>query len=183
MVDGAVELSSGILDRLRFREWLNCWDIKAALEMTDRPVFMKLGISIPLHKENANSEITPISKPLRRWRKTIDDYRREGKNDLEGPLVYFCPLNANTNHFTLLEINEQTKIVYHYDSMASHKITHHKTKSTPVRQEIEVSGFGRLLKGSANPRQEEFKYLNFGYTEAVSKHLLMHCRALIWRPA
>jgi hypothetical protein len=79
------------------------------------------------------------------------------------------PLNINANHFTLLEINEQTKMIYHYDSMASHKAIHHKTKSTLVRREIEVSGLGRLFIGGANPLQKEFKYLSFGYTKEVSK--------------
>ncbi|KAH8760754.1 hypothetical protein BGZ57DRAFT_770046 [Hyaloscypha finlandica] len=150
MVNGAVELSCGVFDRLRSREWLNCWDIAAALEMTDRPVFVRLGLSVPLHKKEANGEVTPLPNPLRRWRKKIDDYRCEGKNDPNGPQVYICPLNVNADHFTLLEINEQTKMIYHYDSMASHGIIHRKTKSTPVRRMVE----------------EEFKYLSFGYTEA-----------------
>jgi hypothetical protein len=146
MVNGAVELSYGMLDRLRSREWLNCWDIAAALEMTDRPVFVQLGLSVPLHKKDANGEVTPISNPLRRWRKKIDDCRREGKNDLERPQVYICPLNVNANHFTLLEINEQTKMIYHYDSMASHGIIHRKTKSTSVRRVVEVRGFGQAIQ-------------------------------------
>jgi hypothetical protein len=146
MVNGAVELSCSVFDRLRSREWLNCWDIAAALEMTDRPVFVRLGLSVPLHKKEANGEATPLSNPLRRWRKKIDDYRCEGKNDPEGPQVYICPLNVNADHFTLLEINEQTKMIYHYDSMASHGIIHRKTKSTPVRRVVEVSGFGRTIQ-------------------------------------
>lgn len=128
-----------MFDRLRSRAWLNCWDIAAALDMTDRPASVKLGLSIPLHKEDRNGEITPCSNPLRRWREKIDEYRCEGKNDLRGPQVYFCPLNIHADHFTLLEINEQTEMIYHYDSMASHKIIHRKTKSTPVRRVVEVS--------------------------------------------
>jgi hypothetical protein len=146
MVNGAVELSCGMFDRLRSKEWLNCWDIAAALEMTDRPVCVKLGLSIPLHKKDANGEVTPLSKPLRRWRKNIDDYRCENKNDLKGPQVYICPLNVNANHFTLLEINEQTKMICHYDSMASHGIIHRRTKSTPVRRVVKVSGFGQTIQ-------------------------------------
>ncbi|KAH6662961.1 hypothetical protein B0J14DRAFT_684879 [Halenospora varia] len=150
MVNGAVEFSYGVLDRLRNREWLNCWDIAAALEMTDRPVFVQLGPSIPLHKNDVNGEVIPISDPLRRWRKKIDDYKRKGKNDLEQPQVHICPLNMNANHFTLLEINEQTKMIYHYDSMASQKIISRKMKSSLVRRMIEA----------------EFKDLGFGYIEA-----------------
>jgi hypothetical protein len=87
--------------------------------MTDRPAFVMLGLSVPLHKNDTNGEVTRLSNPLRRWRKKIDDNRCEGKNDLEGLQVYICPLNVNADHFTLLEINEQTKIIYHYNSMAS----------------------------------------------------------------
>jgi hypothetical protein len=60
MVNGAVELSCGVFDRLRSREWLNCWDIAAALEMTDRPVFVRLRLSVPLHKKEANGEAIEI---------------------------------------------------------------------------------------------------------------------------
>ena len=42
---------------------------------------------------------------------------------------------------------------------------------------------GRLFKGGADPPQEEFKYLSFGYTEAVSIYSLIDRRVLIWRPA
>ncbi|CZR68400.1 uncharacterized protein PAC_18299 [Phialocephala subalpina] len=149
MINGAVELSCGVFDRLRSKKWLKCWDIATALEMTDKPVFVKLGL-YPLYEKDTNGEVTPLSNPLRRWRKKIDEYRREGENDLEGPQVYICPLNVNANYFTLLEINEQTKMIYHYDSMASPGIIHRKTKSTPVRREVEGG----------------FKYLGFGYTEA-----------------
>ena len=146
IVNGAVELSCSLFDRLRSREWLNCWDIAAALEMTDRPMFVKLGLSVPLYKKDANGEVGRLSNPLRRWRKKIDDYRSEGKNDLEGPQVYICPLNVNADHFTLLEINEQTKMIYHYDSMAGLGIIQRKTKSTLVRRVVEVSGLGQTIQ-------------------------------------
>ena len=138
---------------MKYHTWIlsselqvNCWDIAAALEMTDTPVFVRLGLSVPLHKKDANGEVTPLSNPLRRWRKKINDYRCEGKNDLEGPQVYICLLNVNADHFTLLEISEQTKMIYHYDSMASHGIIHCKIKSTPVRRVVGVSGFGQTIQ-------------------------------------
>jgi hypothetical protein len=31
-------------------------------------------------------------------------------------------LNINDNHFTLLEINEREKKIYHYDSMRVHQV-------------------------------------------------------------
>jgi WD40 repeat protein len=45
--------------------------------------FVRLGLSVPLYKNDANGEATHLSNPLRRWRKKIDDYRCESKNDLE----------------------------------------------------------------------------------------------------
>jgi hypothetical protein len=88
--------------------------------MANRPVFIKLGLSVPLHKKGANGKVTPLLNPFRGWRKKIDEYRREGKNSLKCLQVYFCLLNTNANHFTLLEINEQTKMIYYYDSIASY---------------------------------------------------------------
>jgi hypothetical protein len=159
IVNGTVELPYDIFKRLRSRERLNCWDIAAALEMTDRPVSVRLGLSIPLHEEDENGKVRPISKPFGRWRNQIDDYRREGKNDQ----VHLCPLNINANHFTLLEINEQTKTISHYDSMASRK-----TKTTLIRRVVEVSNLNGKFKDGADLLQEEFKYLGFRYTEVVS---------------
>ena len=52
--------------------------------MTDRLVFVRLSLSVPLYKKGANGEVTPLSNPLHRWRKKIDNYRCEGKNDLKG---------------------------------------------------------------------------------------------------
>lgn len=66
MVNSTVEFSCDVFDRLRAREWLKYWDIATALEMADRPVFVRLGLSVPLHKKDADSEFTPLSNPLRR---------------------------------------------------------------------------------------------------------------------
>ena len=111
-----------MLARLRSRQWLKSWDIGAALQMADKPVVVELSLSIPLHEEDANGNVTPISNPFRRWRLKIDEFRCKGKENLEGLRVYICPLNVNANHFTLLEINEQTKMIYHYDSWAGNRI-------------------------------------------------------------
>ena len=65
IVNSVVELSCSVFDRLYSREWLNYWDITAALEMTDRPVFIGLGLSVPVYKKEANGEVTPLANPLR----------------------------------------------------------------------------------------------------------------------
>jgi hypothetical protein len=73
IVNGAAELSYSVFDRLRSKEWLNFYDITAALEMTNRPVFVRLGLSIPLYKKDTNGEVTPLLNPLRRYGKQIGD--------------------------------------------------------------------------------------------------------------
>ncbi|KAG9240851.1 hypothetical protein BJ878DRAFT_263839 [Calycina marina] len=60
MVNGTVELSCGIFDRLRSKEWQNGWDITAILEMTDRPIFVRLGHSTQLHEKDAEGKIIPM---------------------------------------------------------------------------------------------------------------------------
>ncbi|KAH7310352.1 hypothetical protein BKA65DRAFT_518923, partial [Rhexocercosporidium sp. MPI-PUGE-AT-0058] len=124
VVNNIVELLSGFFDRLRSKEWLNYWDIAAALEMTNRPAFVHLGINILLHKKDANGKII--------------NYIRKDMNDLERSQVFICPLNINANHFILLKINKQTKIIYYYDSMTTYGIIYRKTKSILVRRVIEL---------------------------------------------
>jgi Ulp1 protease family, C-terminal catalytic domain len=53
-------------------------------------------------------------------------------------LVHFCPLNVNSNHFTLLEINERERVIYHYDSMASQGVINGRIKQTRVGEIVEV---------------------------------------------
>lgn len=83
IINSRVEIPCGMFDKLRFWDWLNCWDIAAALEIADRLVCVKLSLSIPLHKKDTNDRVTPLSNPLRRWRKEINKYR-EVKSDPEG---------------------------------------------------------------------------------------------------
>jgi hypothetical protein len=61
------------------------------------------------------------------------------ENGASIPLVYFCPLNLNDNHFTLLEINEQDEKIYHYNSMADEGVINGMLKSTGVHKLVQVS--------------------------------------------
>ena len=145
LMANGIEISYKMFDRLRSREWLSSWDIAAALEMTDKPAFVQLGSSIQLHDVDSDGDVIPISNPFRRWRTTIDDYRRKAQSD-EGSQLYICPLNINNNHFTLLEINDQTKMICHYNSMAGQGIIHRKTKSSLVKTTVEVREPGYLVE-------------------------------------
>jgi len=91
------------------------WTIAAAMELTDKPSCVRYGLSVPLHDDKS---VRPITNPFGLWRRKIDEYRRNADSDEK--LVYFCPLNLDANHFTLLEVNEQNRMILHYDSMATH---------------------------------------------------------------
>lgn len=116
-VNGDVELCASMVERLRLREWLNSWDIDASLSITDKPQFVQLGVSVPLHEKGQTGEIILRSRPLKRWRHKVDTWR-EGAAKHKEPQIFICPLNVGTNHFTLLEINEQTGTIRHYDSLS-----------------------------------------------------------------
>ena len=125
-----VELSYGMFKRLYSKIWLDAWDIHFALKMIKRPAFVHLGYSIPFHEKGINGKGKYIKRPLSGWREKINNWSK-GKNDLKQ--LYICPLNLYMNHFTTLEINERTKMIYHYDSLESSRNKH------LVEQEVAVS--------------------------------------------
>ena len=56
-----------------------------------------------------DSKLRAIRRPLRGWRKKIENWRCETGSQLDGEKVrhvYLYPLNHNNSHFSLLEINE-----------------------------------------------------------------------------
>lgn len=135
-INGTINISQGMIDTLHHKDWLISWDIAAALGVIDRPTSVNLSLSIALHEEGREGDITPVTDPFYRWRKTVENYHRKDKTDR--PRICICPLNLNTNHFTLLEVNEETKMIYHYNSTAGSGVIGRKTKSTLVRREVQV---------------------------------------------
>jgi hypothetical protein len=113
------------------------WIIATAMELTDKPSCVGYGLSVPLDQyQYGDDKVIPITRPFGLWRRKIDEYRREVENDVG--LIYFCPLNLNTNHFTLLEINEQLRTLYHYNSIAGGDVIRGKARRTRVREIVEV---------------------------------------------
>jgi hypothetical protein len=115
----------------------------AAIQMLDKPFFVRYGQSVPLDEIESfgRSGTRRVSRPLARWRKTIEKFSSEAQiQHGQGTfLVYFCPLNRNTNHFSLLEINEQQRRIYHYDSMADQGVIDGRVKQTRVGKIVQVS--------------------------------------------
>ena len=152
-VNGSMELSCDIFERFRQHQWLDAWTIIAAMEISDKPEFVRYDLSIPLDETRNTGQMKPITRPLAGWAKKIAKHRRLAKET--SGLVYFCPINHRNCHFTLLEINEQDQTIRHYDS-----------KAEP----------GTILGGRktriSKLVMEEFGGLKYSYCEAVSVQLL-----------
>ncbi|KAL4933516.1 uncharacterized protein BDV17DRAFT_111257 [Aspergillus undulatus] len=150
-VNGSMELESTILEHLRQGQRLDAWTILAAMQISDRPAFVRHDKSIPLDEIieiKPMKRTRPYRRPLAEWAKKISKYRRQAK-DIFGdsvPLVFFCPINHADSHYTLLEINERERVIRHYDSLADR----------------DGDGKTRISKLV----QEEFGALKFFYQEA-----------------
>ncbi|KUL81992.1 hypothetical protein ZTR_09815 [Talaromyces verruculosus] len=115
-INGSVELSIDIFARLRAGEWLDSWAIMAAMRISDRPDFVRFGESIPLDSIRRHGQMRSIKRPFQAWVGKIAMFRREAEGSK--PRIFYCPVNHNNSHFTLLEINDSEKVIRHYDSQA-----------------------------------------------------------------
>lgn len=116
IMDGRADISCGTFDHLRQGEWLDNWMIMASMQILDKLPFIKCGQRLPLDElepHSGNNSMRPMSWPLAQSRKTIESHTQHG----QGILVHLCQLNGSMNHFTLLEINERTKTIYHCDDI------------------------------------------------------------------
>jgi hypothetical protein len=81
-----------------------------------------------------------IKRPFQAWVKKITMFRREAQDTT--PLIFYCPVNHNNSHFTLLEVNDSEKAIRHYDSQAP-LTARNGTKKTRVAALVEVSQSAR----------------------------------------
>lgn len=139
-VKDGVEFSCDVFSRLRQGEWFDAWTIMMAMEISDRPSFVRYGYSVPLDETGRNGRMKPIKKPLTGWAQKITTFGDEARDTFgdDVRLVYFCPLNHYSNHFTLLEINEREGKIRHYDSMADKGIIDGIPKLTRVGTLVQV---------------------------------------------
>jgi hypothetical protein len=142
-VDGGEVLLCDIFTKLRPDNWFNDSLLMASIKMSDKPSFVRYRYSIPLDQVErfGRSGTRRVYRPLACWRKTIEKYSSEAQTRQGHSirLVYFCPLSINNNHFTLLEINEQKRKIYHYDSMANKDVIDGTVKLTRVGKLVQVS--------------------------------------------
>jgi len=133
-------ISCDTFHRLRHGEWLNDDTIMAAMDISDKPVFVRHGYSVPLDEVGKTRTTKPVDRPLAAWDRRITRLREQARDKFGDTmrLVYFCPLNHNSNHFTLLEVNDQEKVIRHYDSMADQATIDSRVKLTRVGRLIQV---------------------------------------------
>lgn len=90
-------------------EWLNDEIILACLHLSDRLPFVRVGSCIPIHQET-KPRIMP--RPFEKAKKQMKTW-----HDSDEELIGIFPLLLHNMHFSLLEINEREKCVFHYDSL------------------------------------------------------------------
>lgn len=140
-IRGGTEFDCAMFSRLRHGEWFDSELLWAGMKMSDKPSFVRYDYSVPLDEYfGKRGMMRRIPRPLAGWRKRVESWREaKKKHGTAVPLTYFCPLNHNCSHFTLLEINEQDERIYHYDSKADKGVIDGTTKSTRVRELVQVS--------------------------------------------
>jgi hypothetical protein len=111
----------------------------AAMQISDKPLFVRHGYSVPLDELGRNGRMKPVKRPLAGWARKMIQLHNEAK-EMSGDvtrLVFFCPLNHKNVHFTLLEINEQEEVIRPYDPMADKGV---------IDGTMELTWVGRLVK-------------------------------------
>lgn len=92
--------------------WIDSNIILVCMHLLYKLPGVKIGWSIEIH-QHGNGK--PVYKPFNRALNELRKWRKE--NTQEVNMVSFFPLFQNNNHFSLLEINDGTKCLYHYDSL------------------------------------------------------------------
>ncbi|GJN67153.1 hypothetical protein PLICBS_001177 [Purpureocillium lilacinum] len=100
------------LNTLAPNTWLNADVIMASLMVADRLPWVRVGISVPIHCGGVT--LRNVRRPFQVTASKIDGWRQETTEKL----VFFFVLFQRSNHFSLLEINDRTNTIHHYDSMS-----------------------------------------------------------------
>ncbi|RYP02123.1 hypothetical protein DL764_005958 [Monosporascus ibericus] len=98
------------LDRLNEKQWFGEDTIQLCMHLADKLSHMRVGFSVAIHDRHTGK---PLHKPFEAVAKRISRWNVAEAND---QLVFFFPLFLKSNHFTLLEINQIDRCIYHYDA-------------------------------------------------------------------
>lgn len=152
-VNGSEEIKYNMFQQLRPSKWLDSWTIAAAMHLSDKPAYVKHGLSVLLDEEGPNSQMQAKQRPLAGLAKTIFAFHEQIKasDGTVTPLMYYCPINHKNTHFSLLEIDVKQRTIRHYDS------------NMPPNAMVDGSRVKSLIL-------EEFRKGNYSCGESVSVH-------------
>ncbi|KAF4955446.1 hypothetical protein FGADI_4556 [Fusarium gaditjirri] len=107
------KFSTESLKSLGDKTWLSSDIVTACLHLSHRLPFVNTGFYVPTHRQEKPLGLLP--RPFQKANKQMKMWAEEYKEN--GLVVGLFPLLLTNNHFTLLEINERTGHIYHYDSL------------------------------------------------------------------
>ncbi|QKX61623.1 uncharacterized protein TRUGW13939_08775 [Talaromyces rugulosus] len=145
-VNGSTELFCNIFEQLRPGRWMSDEIIMAVMQIVDKPTFVRHGLRIPLD-EIVHGQLQAIKRPFANWARQMGNYRRVTKE--ADSLVYFCPINHQNSHYSLLEINEPERKIHHFDSLAER--ARQDRVSSLIKKEF--AGLKYLYEEAATPQQ------------------------------
>lgn len=59
-INEGIEIPCSIFDRLRPRRWLDSWTINVLMQLSDKPTYVRRGLSVPLDKRIGDNHFQPI---------------------------------------------------------------------------------------------------------------------------
>ncbi|CVK92412.1 uncharacterized protein FMAN_07308 [Fusarium mangiferae] len=104
------------LQRLGSTTWLNDDIVLACLHLSAKLPCVRIGFSVPIHRETTTRAHCLLPRPFERLAMHISKEHETDSRSETNALVWLFPLFQHGNHFSLLEIDEQTRRIYHYDS-------------------------------------------------------------------
>jgi hypothetical protein len=151
MLNNRVELSCNIFRRLRQREWFDAWTIIVAMQILDKPLFVRHGYSVLLDEFRRNSRMKSVKRPLVGWARKMIKLYNKAKEMFRDViyLVYFCLLNYKNVYFTLLKINKQEKVIRYYNLIVDKGVINSTIKLIRVGRLVKVRCFFNNKGGDA----------------------------------
>ncbi|KPA38771.1 hypothetical protein FLAG1_08395 [Fusarium langsethiae] len=119
------------IQKLDGTTWLNDEVILACLHLSDRLPFVRIGFSIPVHQQTEVHR--PMPRPFERAAKQLEEWR--SMTEEQSWLICFFPLLQHENHFSLLEVNERERCVFHYDSLSKGECNDIKVQTASLGSE------------------------------------------------
>ncbi|KAF4979500.1 hypothetical protein F66182_17281, partial [Fusarium sp. NRRL 66182] len=91
IIDRSLKLPADIFSALRPGQWLDCWVIKVAMHIADRPAWVYFRESIPVNDIGRHGRMRSIKKPFKSWAKEIVELRRKAEGTV--PLLFYAPVH------------------------------------------------------------------------------------------